>query len=108
MVLAVHCQLNPQTRSFVPTAMALTLEYRRGKREEEEESVSMHQICSGNGIWAGGHGVGRLNPRCETKSKDKKGTEEGGEHSCRVTEAARQCRAAPRATERNKESIKFA
>ena len=67
MALAVHCQLNPQVRPFVSTVMAPKLAYRRGKREGREEPVSKHHICSGNGRWAGRRGVGRLNPRRETK-----------------------------------------
>ena len=47
--------------------MALKLEYHRGKREGGEEPVSKHQIRSGNGRWAGRSGVGRMNPRRETK-----------------------------------------
>ena len=41
MALAVHCQLNPQVRPFVPTVMAPKLAYRRGKREGGEEPVSV-------------------------------------------------------------------
>ena len=51
MASALHCQLNPQVRLFVPTAMTSklaystvqqysTVQYRRGKREEGEEPVS--------------------------------------------------------------------
>ena len=50
MALAVHSQFHPQARLFVPTAMALTLTYRREKHDEEEEPVmSKHQIRSENG-----------------------------------------------------------
>ena len=71
MALAVHCQLNPQVRPFVPTVMAPKLAYRRGKREGGEEPVSKHQIRFGDGRWKGRRGVGRLNPRRETKTKGK-------------------------------------
>ena len=67
MSLAVYCQLIPQTRSFVPTVMASELAYHRGKREKGEEAVSKHQIRSQNERWAGRRGVGRLNPRRESK-----------------------------------------
>ena len=73
VAMAVHCQLNPQARPFVPTAMAPTLAYRRGKREEGKEPVSKHQIRSGNRKWAGQLGVGLLNPRREAKLKGKNG-----------------------------------
>ena len=62
MALAVHCQLNPQVRPFVPMVMAPKRAYRRGKREEGEEPLSKHQIRSGDGRWEGRRGVGRLNP----------------------------------------------
>ena len=113
MALAVRCQLDPQVRPFVPTTMAPRLAYRRRKREEGEELVSNHQVCSGNGRWVGRHEVGRLNPPRETSSKGKNGDrgKEGHEKKHKKeemlsaqTEAARQSRAAPRATERNKES----
>ena len=76
MALAVHCQLNPQVRPFVPTVMAPKLAYRRGKREGGEEPVSKHQIRSGDGRWEGRRGVGRLNPRRETKTKGRNGDRE--------------------------------
>ena len=76
MALAVHCQLNPQVRPFVPTVMAPKLAFRRGKREGGEEPVSKHQIRSGDGRWEGRRGVGRLNPRCETKKKGRNGDRE--------------------------------
>ena len=75
-LLAVHRQLNPQVRPFVPTVMAPKLAYRRGKREGGEEPVSKHQIRSGDGRWEGRRGVGRLNPRCETKTKGRNGDRE--------------------------------
>ena len=59
--------MNSQARPFVPTVMTPKLAYRRGKREGKEEPVSKHEIRSGNGTWTGRHGVGRLNPRRETK-----------------------------------------
>ena len=71
MALAVHCQLNSQVRPFVPTVIAPKLAYRRGKREGGEEPVSKHQIRSGDGRWEGRRGVGRLNPRRETKTKGR-------------------------------------
>ena len=88
MASAVHCQLNPQVRLFVPTAMTSklaystvqqysTVQHRRGKREEGEESVSKHQIRPGDGRWTGRRGVGRLNPRRENKIQGKNGDEEG-------------------------------
>ena len=40
MASAVHCQLSPPVRPFVPTVMAPKLAYHRGKREEGE-----HQFC---------------------------------------------------------------
>ena len=61
MALAVHCQLNPQVRPFVPTVMAPKLAYRHGKRER------------GDGRWEGRRGVGRLNPRRETNTKGRNG-----------------------------------
>ena len=67
MSLAVHCKLNSQAGPFVPATMASKLAYRRGKREEGEESVSKHQIRFGNGRWAERRGVEWLNPRRETK-----------------------------------------
>ena len=73
MALVVHCQLNPQVRPFVPTVMAPKLSYRRGKREGGEEPASKHQIRSGDGRWEGRRGVGRLNPRRETKTKGRNG-----------------------------------
>ena len=76
MALAVHCQLNTQIRPFVPTVMAPKLVYRRGKREGGEEPMSKHQIRSGDGRWEGRRGVGRLDPRRETKTKGKNGDRE--------------------------------
>ena len=76
MALAVHCQLNPQVRPFVPTVMAPKLAYHRSKREGEEESVSKRQICSGDGRWEGRRGVERLNPRRKTKTKGRNGDRE--------------------------------
>ena len=76
MALAVHCVLNPQGRSFVPTVMVPKLEYRRGKREGGEEPVSKHQIRYGDGRWEGRRGVGRLNARRETKTKGRNGDTE--------------------------------
>ena len=78
MASAVHCQLNPQVTSFVPTVMASKLAYRRGKRGGGEEPVSKHQIRSGDGRWAGRRWVGRLNPRRETKIQGKNGDRERG------------------------------
>ena len=88
MASAVHCQLKPQVRLFVPTAMTpklaystvqqySTVQYRRGKREEGEEPVSKHQIRPGDGRWTGRRGVGRLNPRRENKIQGKNGDGEG-------------------------------
>ena len=76
MASAVHCQLNPQVRPFVPTAMTPKLAYHHGKREGGEEPVSKHQIRSGDGRWAGRRGVGRLNPRGENKIQGKDGDRE--------------------------------
>ena len=76
MALAVHCQWNPHVRLFVPTVMAPKLAYRRGKREGGEELVSKHQIRSGDGRWEERRGVGRLNPRRETKTKGRNGDRE--------------------------------
>ena len=78
MASAVHCQLNPQVRPFVPTIMALKLAYRRGKRERREEPLSKHQIRSGDGRWAGQRGVGQLNPCRETKKQGKNVDRERG------------------------------
>ena len=76
MALAVHCQLNPQVRPFVPMVMASKLAYRRGKREGGEESVSKHHIRPGDVRWEGRRGVGRLNPRRETKRNGRNGDRE--------------------------------
>ena len=78
MASAVHCQLNPQVRPFVPTIMELKLAYRRGKREGREEPLSKHQIRSGDGRWAGQRGVGQLNPYRETKKQGKNVDRERG------------------------------
>ena len=56
--------------------MTPKLAYRRGKREEGEEAASKHQIRSGDGRWVGRLGVGRLNPRRETKVQGKSGDRE--------------------------------
>ena len=76
MASAVHCQLNPQVRPFVPTAMTPKLAYRRGKREGGEEPVSKHHIRFGNGGWAERRGGGRLDPRGENKIQGKNGDRE--------------------------------
>ena len=76
MASVVHCQLNSQVRAFVPTVMAPKLTYHGGKREGGEEPVSKHQIRYGDGRWAGRCGLGRLNPRRETKTKGKNGDRE--------------------------------
>ena len=76
MASAVHCQSNPQVRPFVPTAMIPKLAYRRGKREGGEEPLSKQQIRPGDGRWTGRGGVGRLNPRRESKIQGKKGDRE--------------------------------
>ena len=47
--------------------MAPEMAYHRGKTKRGEEPVSKHQIRSENGRWMERHGVGRLNPRRETK-----------------------------------------
>ena len=83
MTSAVHCQLNPQVRPFVPTAMTSklaysTVQYRHGKREEGEAPVSKHQIRPRDGRWTGRRGVGRLNPRHENKIQGKNGDSERG------------------------------
>ena len=48
IALVVNFQLNPQARPFVPTAIAITLAYHHGKREEGEEHVSKHLFPSGS------------------------------------------------------------
>ena len=78
MASAVHCEMNPQVRPFVPTIMTPKLAYRRGKREGVGESVSKHQVRSGNRRWAGQRGVGRLNPCRETKIRGKNGDRKMG------------------------------
>ena len=88
MASAVHCQLNPQVRPFVPTAMTSklaystvkysTVQYRRGKQEEGEAPVSKHQVRPGDGRWTGRREVGRLNPRRESKIQGKNGDKERG------------------------------
>ena len=78
MALAIHCQLNPQVRPFVPMVMAPKLAYRRGKRDGGEEPVSKRQIRSGEGRWEGRRGVGWLNPRRETKTKGRDGDRKRG------------------------------
>ena len=47
-----------------------------GKRESGEEPLSKHQIRSGDERWKGRRGVGRLNPRRETKTKGRNGDRE--------------------------------
>ena len=78
MASVVQCQLNPQVRPFVPTAMTPKLAYRRGKWEKGEEPASKHQIRPGDGRWAGRRGVGRLNQRRENKTQDNNGDRERG------------------------------
>ena len=56
---------------MAPKLAYSTVQYRRGGREGEEDPVSKHQIRSGNGGWARRRGVGRLNPRRETKIQGK-------------------------------------
>ena len=83
MASAVHCQLNPQVRLSVPTAMTSklaystvqysTVQHRREKREEGEEPVSKHQICPRDERWTGRRGVRRLNPRRENTIQGKNG-----------------------------------
>ena len=87
MASAVHCQLNPQVRPFVPTAMTPKQAYRRGKREEGEQLVNKHHIHSGR--WTGRRGVGRLNPRRENKIQGKNGDRERGENSERAMDYVR-------------------
>ena len=53
-----------------------TVQHRRGKRGEGEEPVSKHQIRPGDGRWTGRRGVGRLNPRRESKIQGKNGDRE--------------------------------
>ena len=78
--------------------------------------MSKHQIRSENARWAVRRGVGRLNPRCETKIK-RKNEDRNREMRDKVTkrrkfftqtEAARQSRASPLAPKRNEESSTFA
>ena len=77
MALAVHFQLNPRARPFVPTkVVAPRLAYHHRKRGEKEEPGSKHQIRSGNGRSAGRRGVGRPNPRRETEFKGNTGNRE--------------------------------
>ena len=78
MASAVHYQLYPKIRSFVPTVIAPKLACRCGKREGREELVSKHQLQSGNGRWAGQRGVGGLNLGCETKIQGNNGVRERG------------------------------
>ena len=82
MASAVHCQLNPQLRPYLPTALAPKLAYRRGKREGGEELVSKHQIRPGDGRWTGRRGVGRLNPHRENKIQGKNGDRGRGKTEC--------------------------
>ena len=88
MASVVHCQLNPQVRTFVPTAMTQKLEYRRGKREGGEEPVNKHQIRPGDGRWTGRRRVGRLNPRRENKIQGTNGDREKGKTE-KVTERSK-------------------
>ena len=78
MVSAVHCQLNPQVRPFVPATMTPKLAYRRGKRKEGEEPVSKHQIHPGDERWTGRRRMERLSPRRESKIQGKNGDRERG------------------------------
>ena len=87
MASAVHCQLNPQVRLFVPTTITSklaygtvqysTVQHRRGKRDEGEEPVSKHRNRPGDGRWTGRRGMGRLNLRHEIKIQGKNGDREG-------------------------------
>ena len=78
MASAVHCQLNPQVRPFVPATMTPKLAYRHGKRKEGEEPVSKHQIHPGDGRWTGRRRMERLSPRRESKIQGKNGDRERG------------------------------
>lgn len=91
MASAVQCQFNPQARPFVPTAMAPKLAYRRGKREggDEPQPLSKHHMCFVNGRWAKRRGVGRLNPRRETKIKGKNGDRERERKKEKIEEVTR-------------------
>ena len=120
MASAVHCQLNPQVRLFVPTAMTSklaystiqqysTVQHRRGKREEGEEPVSKHQILPGDGRWTGRRGVGRLNPRRENKVLGKNGDRGGRKNEkvgIRRTNFARKRRRRGRAERRRLQKSK--
>ena len=108
MASAVHCQLNPQVRPFVPMVMASKLAYRRRKREGGEEPVSKHQIRSGDGRWAGRGGTveptsrdqNTRQERGQGKGKNRKSYKEE-EIIGAKTEAARQSRAALPATKQS-------
>ena len=64
--------------AMTPKLAYSTVQYRRGKREEGEESVSKHQTHPGDGRGTGRRGVGRLNPRSEDKIQGKNGDRERG------------------------------
>ena len=71
MALTVQLQLNLRAKSFVPAVKAnRLLRHRRGKREEEEVSVSKHQTQFGHVRWATRRGEGEPNPPRETKKSD--------------------------------------
>ena len=84
MVSAVHCQLNPQVRLFVPTAMTSKLAYSTiqystaAESERKERSLCGSTRFAGDGRWTGRRGVGRLNPRRENKCQGKNGDRERG------------------------------
>ena len=95
--------------------MTPTPAYPHGKQEDEKELVAKHEIRSGNEGWEGWRHVGRLNLCHEPKFKGKCWDRESStvrevmkkKAVGAQTEATRQSRTAPHATERNKKTIEF-
>ena len=76
MALSGHFQLNPQARSYIPTATAPTLAHRRGKSEEKEGSIGSIRSVPGTKDERGDAGWdGRThiaNPKLEAVKRDIK------------------------------------
>ena len=60
-------KLNPRAQPFIQTVSKTLKRHRCGKREDEENPGSKHQIRPRQGGWTGRRGAGRPNPFRETK-----------------------------------------